>query len=243
MVSETPYAVVIDKDPAMRLSLRHLLSVICGRACEAFSDLEGAQAYMRAEVGPSLFIIGSQVSDWGAGLRQLASKEGCVVVFLDRQENTQNAEEAFVAGADDVVRVPFTLREFALRLRARIGLLNDEYGSRLLQDRRNWDHEAQISGRAGLTDAEAQVAHILMSKNGEIVSRDVLSYAIDGRAWDYGDRKFDVHVAKIRKKFTSAFGDRISVQTVRSAGYVLTFDENTYGELLEVDASAPRVVV
>jgi len=37
--------------------------------------------------------------------------------------------------------------------------------------------------------------------------------------WVYGDRKFDVHITKIRKKLRDAFGERYVVETVRSAGY------------------------
>jgi two-component system, OmpR family, response regulator len=62
----------------------------------------------------------------------------------------------------------------------------------------------------------------LFSHDGQIVTRDDLSYAVDARPWRYGDRKFDVHVAKIRKKLLDSFGSQMSVSTVRSSGYCLS---------------------
>ncbi|KKN39508.1 hypothetical protein LCGC14_0742560 [marine sediment metagenome] len=62
---------------------------------------------------------------------------------------------------------------------------------------------------------------VLYAQDGKIVSRDEMSLAVDARPWRYGDRKFDVHVAKLRKKLSKSFGDGISVSTVRSSGYRL----------------------
>lgn len=86
----------------------------------------------------------------------------------------------------------------------------------------NWDAEAHIAAQAGLTMAEAQVLRVLIRRDAQIVTRDDLSHAVDGRAWRYGDRKFDVHVAKIRRKLHDTFGPQVTVATIRSSGYRLS---------------------
>ncbi|WP_165610539.1 winged helix-turn-helix domain-containing protein [Cognatishimia maritima] len=219
----TAYAYIIDSDPGMALSLRHLFGAICDVGAEIFQDPASAVAASDG-ARPPVVILG-RVADREDHIAALKSAGFPFVMVIDRRDSAQEAERALLAGADDVIGFPFSLRLLALRLRARVGLLDSPEGLEILQDSENWDDGAYIASRAGLTSAEAQVAHILISHAGEIVSRDELSYAIDHRPWDYGDRKFDVHVAKIRKKLTAVFGEHITVNTVRSAGYTLTIDE------------------
>jgi len=231
MSGKAPYAVIIDADPGMALSLRHLFSVICGKAAEIYLDPQSALEAVDDERVPAVAILG-RVPQRHAAISNLKAQGFPFVVVIDRGDVSYETEEAFLAGADDVVQHPFSLRGLALRLRARVGLLDTAEGLEILQDAAHWDSGAYIASQAGLTSAEAQIAHILISHSGEIVSRDALSYAIDQRPWDYGDRKFDVHVAKIRKKLTAVFGEHVSVNTVRAAGYKLTIDQSGMQRLL-----------
>lgn len=231
MSSDLPYAVIIDSDPGMSLSLRHLFHAICGESAETYPSAEAASELVSGPDWPKVFVLG-RVARRPALIADLKGKGAPFVLVLDRGEFSDEGDEAFFHGADEVIQVPFSLRSLALRLRARIGLLNSDKGLEILRESQNWDSGAYIANHAGLTAAEAQIAHVLISHNGEIVSRDALSQAIDQRPWDYGDRKFDVHVAKIRKKLTVAFGDHVSVNTVRSAGYKLTIDEQGLQRLM-----------
>ncbi len=231
MSAKAPYAIIIDADPGMALSLRHLFVAICGETAEVFVDPQSAIEAMGPEARPVVTLLG-RVSQRHATISNLKSSGFPYVLVIDRADVPYETEEAFLAGADDVVQHPFTLRGLALRLRARVGLLASVEGGLILQDSEHWDSGAYIASQAGLTFAEAQIAHILISNSGEIVSRDALSYAIDSRPWDYGDRKFDVHVAKIRKKLTAVFGEHVAVSTVRAAGYKLTIDQQGMQRLL-----------
>ncbi|MGH1466609.1 MAG: response regulator transcription factor [Cognatishimia sp.] len=231
MTPSAPFVMIVDTDPGMALSLRHLFDVICGYSAEVFVNGENARVAVEAGLRPKVAILG-KLADRDGLIAHLDAINGVFILVIDRQAEAGEAETAFLAGADDVIRAPFALRELALRLRARIGILADAAGEALLRDSSNWDSEAYIASRAGLTAVEAQIAHILISNNGEVVTRDTLSYAMDQRPWDYGDRKFDVHVANIRKKLMAVFGAHVTVNTVRSAGYVLTVDAEGYQDLL-----------
>lgn len=151
---------------------------------------------------------------------------GAFVLYLDRSRYPEEAGDAFAAGADDVIRLPFTLREFGLRLRARLGA--DFMGQsgkifglipQVMLDGDNRLMAVGTSAVASLTPAEAEVMSVFIRRSGELVTRDELSQEIDDCEWLYGDRKFDVHVTNIRKKLRRAFGERYVVRTIRAEGY------------------------
>lgn len=225
---DQPFALVADADVGMRVALNHLFSVIYRRAVRTTADCADAACLLQAGMRPRVLVVGQaeRGGDDIALIRAAAGlQDGPFVIALDRQHTPGDGVTAFLAGADDVVRPPFPLKEFALRLCARLGPALCGVEGRDLDMQSDWDAEADIACRAGLTSAEAQVVHVLIARSGRIVTRDDLSHAIDRRPWTYGDRKFDVHVAKIRKKLTVTFGSRISVRTVRSSGYRLTMND------------------
>ena len=49
---------------------------------------------------------------------------------------------------------------------------------------------------------------------------DELSQHLYGRDWDYQDRRFDVHIGRIRRKIRDTFKGLYAIQTIRSAGYM-----------------------
>ena len=154
---------------------------------------------------------------------ELKSRNPHQLIIVIRGEGALPAAQAFAAGAADAVTTPLNLSEFTSRVAVRLG------DTRVLgfaaDENVTWEAEAFISDRAELTTAEAHVMRVLYSQAGQTVTRDKLSHAIYGRPWEYGDRKFDVHVAKLRKKLSDAFGKGISVSTIRSSGYLLTIHD------------------
>jgi DNA-binding response OmpR family regulator len=189
-----------------------------------FEVVEGMKAARARLTGPdSVQVIFVHLS--GKSLREMdlikAAKlqnSRCVVIALNAGDPKLSVD-AFFVGADDVVVWPCYLHELAVRLFVRLGQSVDRRSFPTGKD--SWQIEAYIADRAGLTTSEAQVMRLLYMNEGEIVSRDKLSLAVDARPWRYGDRKFDVHIAKIRKKLLDSFGSEISVSTTRSSGYCL----------------------
>lgn len=222
---EHPFALIAEADAAMRVALEHLFAAILRRPARAAATCGDACALLDQGLRPRVLIAGrgATPAESLALIRTAAAQEPAPFIFaLDWRDRPEAGVEAFLAGADDVVCAPVPLKEFALRLRARLGGQASGLDDSHVDLRADWEAGADIVRRAGLTEAEAQVISLLLSHSGEIVTRDALSRAIDRRPWTYGDRKFDVHVGKIRKKLDAAFGPRISVRTVRSSGYVLT---------------------
>ena len=231
MSDTAQFALIVDGDASTALSVRHLFQVICGESAEILESTEALKAYAQDIGWPQVVVLG-RIPDQQQVIADLKAAGAPFVLALVQSETDAEEADALLAGADDVVRSPFSLRVLAARLRTRVGLMDTPEGLEILRDAGGWDSGAYIAHHAGLTSAEAQIAHVLISHSGEIVSRDVLSFAIDQRPWDYGDRKFDVHVANIRKKLTVVFGDHIAVSTVRAAGYKLTIDTQGMQHLL-----------
>lgn len=212
-------SLLVTQQVAQRNALNYLFSVVLRHGFEAVETVAGAKARLSLGKGPAVVLVDlSNEPDLGIDLVGYASSMSARPVVIALHDHTPDAAvRAFIAGADDVVDWPCNLQELAARLFKRLGLPLDQRS--LPAGDVSWETEAYIAERAGLTTSEAQVMRVLYTHDGEIVSRDDLSMAVDARPWRYGDRKFDVHVAKIRKKLSDSFGDRFSVSTIRSSGY------------------------
>ncbi|WP_284374585.1 response regulator transcription factor [Sulfitobacter pacificus] len=221
MSHRKPTSLLVSSESGLKNPLSYLASVVLKHDFEAVEDGAAAEEILSKNVDIDAVIVHLPgMEDDALELIRLArgaaSSPVIIVLGSDRDEF---CVQAFFAGANDVVAWPCSLRELAVRLFVRLDFpLNTE----LLQaDDGSWDAQAYIADRAGLTISEAQVMHVLYAHDGETVSRDALSLAVDARPWRYGDRKFDVHVAKLRKKLSDSFGDKVSVSTIRSLGYRL----------------------
>lgn len=144
---------------------------------------------------------------------------GWLIIVIDHVVTADSAADALDSGADDVLSAPYHVRELEARLILRMrqaGLIQTCAAPRI-----------PLIERANLTPIETEITHILLTQKGQIVTRNQLAQRLDKSEWNYGDRRFDVHITKIRKKLKAAFGDRYLVHTIRSQGYQLQVsDEN-----------------
>lgn len=153
-----------------------------------------------------------------ADLRQ--SLPDWVIIVIDITGQAQSSADALAAGADDVLRSPFTAPEFEARVALRMRKAGMAENSTVLK--------SPLIARAQLTPVESQIMRILLAHKGKIVTRNQLSQLLDRADWLYGDRKFDVHITHIRKKLRAAYGDRFLVQTIRAKGYMVEILEDTH---------------
>ncbi len=86
--------------------------------------------------------------------------------------------------------------------------------------------KSPLIARAQLTPVESEIMRILLTHMGQIVTRNQLSQWLDRAEWLYGDRKFDVHITRIRKKLRAAYGERFIVHTIRAKGYLVEITED-----------------
>lgn len=211
-------AVVHDRDPALRGSLAAQIRAMGVERVVACGC--GARLRDLLDQSPPDVILVTGLRDAVEGPALVArcrrAQPRAVIIALDHLCDGDSSADTLAAGADDVLRVPHPPREFAARLALRLRQAG-------VTDPAIAPQAEPIAARAQLTPVESEIVRLLMSSSGRIVTRNQLSRHLDKADWLYGDRKFDVHVTKIRKKLQAAFGDRYVVRTIRSEGYL--FDQ------------------
>lgn len=222
-VGEIPrIAVIRDRDRALCGSLAdqiHTLGIpeiiVCDDTClETFARVVLPDA-------PDAGVLLTGLRDAVLGPVEIADLRrhlpGWVIIVIDHAGTAHSAADALAAGADDVLRMPFPAHELV----ARVALRMRQAG----MAEKSVSLETPLIARAQLTPVEADIMRILLSHKGQIVTRNQLSQELDKSEWLYGDRKFDVHITRIRKKLKAAFGDRYLVCTIRSKGYLVQFSD------------------
>jgi DNA-binding response OmpR family regulator len=158
--------------------------------------------------------------------RTLRSRRNVVpIIMLTALDSEADAVLGLEAGADDYVTKPFGPAELRSRIRAvlrRAGprALGDEVlrVGRITLDRSR--REVKVEGReVHLTFSEFEVLQALMSRPGDLLSRQELLRAIWGDSAYRDPRGIDVHIRHLREKLEAQPERPDHLLTVRGLGY------------------------
>jgi len=175
-----------------------------------------------------LDIMVPQLNGWEIcrRLKEDAETRAIAVIMVTGRVEEGDKVLGFELGADDYVTKPFSPRELVARVRAvtRRGQGRAD-GKRphlkvgdLEIDR--YRFEVRVKGRPlEITPKEFELLAILVAAPGRVFGREELLDAVWGREGFVEPRTVDVHVARLRGKFTAAKVPAPPIETVRGVGY------------------------
>ena len=149
------------------------------------------------------------------------------VIMVTGRVEERDKVLGFEVGADDYVTKPFSPRELIARIRAvvRRGRQADakEKKANLKAGELEIDRyrfEVRMKGRPiELTPKEFELLATLVGTPGRVFGREELLDIVWGRDGFVEPRTVDVHVARLRGKFTAANAEEPGIETVRGVGY------------------------
>jgi len=193
----------------------------------------GAQAVERAAAErPDLILMDvvMPTMDGFAACRALRARDetrAIPVIMVTGRVEEGDKVLGFEMGADDYVTKPFSPRELVARVRAVVrrgkgGDVADRKhhlsAGELEIDRHRF--EVTIKGqRVDLTPKEFELLATLVGTPGRVFGREELLDLVWGQDGFVEPRTVDVHVARLRAKFSAARLPLTGVETVRGVGY------------------------
>ena len=176
-----------------------------------------------------LDIMVPQLNGWEVcrRLKQDADLASIPVIMVSGRVDEGDKVLGFELGADDYVTKPFSPRELLARIRAvlrRRGLAEAKEKKRRFEagdleiDRDRF--EVRMKGRAvELTLKEFELLATLVATPGRVFGREELLDIVWGRDGFVEPRTVDVHLARLRAKFSAAKVEEPGIETVRGVGY------------------------
>lgn len=216
---------VIDDDARLLVSLRRGLA-LRGFQPETVETLP--EALNQLDAGwPEIVILDVAMPgmDGISFCRLVRNRFSIPILMLTARDAVEDRVSGLEAGADDYLVKPFALEELVARLHAllRRGPLDTE-NLVLSYDDVTLDKASWTATRSGdplsLTEIEFLLLQALLSRPGEVRTREDLLAAVWGDEGAASSNVVDVHIANLRGKLEVGSRSRI-IQTVRGVGYKL----------------------
>ena len=193
----------------------------------------GAEALRRArEVKPEVILLDIMVPQFNGWevcrrLKQDPETRAISVIMVTGRVEEGDKVLGFEMGADDYVTKPFSPRELVARIRAvaRRGKNAEAAGRKHHLKAGDLEidchrFEVTMKGqRVDLTPKEFELLAALVGTPGRVFGREEILDMVWGEDGFVEPRTVDVHVARLRAKFTAARAPMPGIETVRGVGY------------------------
>lgn len=218
------HILVVDDDNRI---LELLKKFLCQNGFQVSTAIDSQQAGKLLETSTfDLIILDVMLPNvTGFDFARTIKASGCVVpiVMLTALSEVSNRIEGLEAGAADYLTKPFEPRELLLRIK---NLINnsvihkrEQKIKRLGNNYYNLDSKEFIKQDQPiqLSSTEQKLLEILISRNGQTVTREELSEIMGGLSL----RSIDVQIVRIRSKIEDDPKQPKYLQTIRNKGYAL----------------------
>ncbi|MDB4005812.1 response regulator transcription factor [Flavobacteriaceae bacterium] len=222
-MSKIPKILVVDDDPDIVEILSYNLS-LAGYQVKSASN--GKECVKKAKLFlPEIILLDVMMPQMGGVeacslLKEIPSLVNTRVIFLSARNEDYTQLSAFDAGADDYISKPvkpkILLKKIASIIK-RINVNNNDQQIIILNDfviDRNKFLIIKDNIEINLPKKEFELLFLLVSKPGNVFTRDDIMNKVWGSEIIVGDRTIDVHIRKLREKI----GD-LYFKTVKGVGY------------------------
>lgn len=218
------HILIADDDPHIRELLRHTLQANGYLVFEASDGKEASELLTKQQI--HLAIVDVMMPNMN-GLQlceEIRKYYDFPVILLTAKDQLADKEKGFAVGTDDYLTKPFEPQELLFRMKAlfrRYQMVNSEKLTLndTIIDRKSY--EVHCNGKLlMLPMKEFELLAQLASYPDRIFSREELIQLIWGPDFNGDDRTVDVHIKRLRERFTNRTDD-FHIITVRGVGYKL----------------------
>jgi two-component system response regulator RegX3 len=164
---------------------------------------------------------------------QIRQRSAVPIIMLTALDDTTDRIRGLELGADDYLVKPFGFQELEAHVRAMLRRVrldtHSEQPERLVGHTIVMDLQAHIVTQNGkiveLRQKEYDLLALLMSRAGQVVTRNELFDQVWGTDWLGDTRTLDVHMSWLRSKLEDDPANPQYLQTVRGVGYRFAVDK------------------
>jgi len=156
-------------------------------------------------------------------MQALRAKQDVPVLFLTARDQLQDRIQGLELGADDYLVKPFSFTELVLRIRTllRRGVVREADQLRMADLHIDVLRRrvTRMSSTIALTNKEFTLLHLLVRREGEVLSRTLIASQVWDMNFDSDTNVVDVAIKRLRAKVDRPFEPKL-IHTVRGMGYV-----------------------
>jgi len=167
--------------------------------------------------------------------REIRKKSSIPIIMLTARGEESDVVSGLEVGADDYLTKPFSLRELAARIKARLRrpstaaiTASEEPNTVIVCRELTIDSSRREAYKKGskiiLTSTEFNLLWLMASNPGIVFSRDRLLEELRDRELEAFDRSIDAHISHLRKKIEDSPKNPRYIVTVWGTGY--KFEDN-----------------
>lgn len=146
------------------------------------------------------------------------------IILLTAKDQIEDKEKGFLSGTDDYLVKPFEPKELIFRIQTLFRLYDKNIDEIVTIGHTNINrktYEVSIGDKSLLLPLkEFELLYLLAANAGQVFSRGQLIDRIWGFDYEGDERTVDVHVKRLRERFSKLTED-FSIVTVRGVGYAL----------------------
>lgn len=224
---------IIDDDARLVENVQTYLKDFGFRIEAAFNGMEGLEKVR--DFQPDLVILDLMMPkiDGLEVCREIRKESAIPIIMLTARGEESDVVAGLEVGADDYLTKPFSLRELAARIKARLRhtakaeIAAEQKKSVLICGELTIDYaKREVYKAAGkdqkiitLTSTEFNLLWLMASQPGVVFDRDKLLDELRNRELELFDRSIDAHISHLRKKIEDSPKTPRYIITVWGTGY------------------------